>query len=515
MISTLTPGQRLRQAIFFAPLLLPVFVAMFLGGVFIGRANTDSFTIVLTGALCFVIFSTIVMGVNWRFGLYSIFFFIMFDRLLGIGETGTLNATKVAIGLTSIFLATAIANNQLPRWWERMADPLPVTAIAFLLVCAFSVSFLYMPEYGWSFVTRRFNIAALLIIVMIAVTDRDVLHKCILWFVIGGIIIAILTTSEAFTGKPILEYAGKVPDPEGERNTLLEWGGKTRLIGPNGDPTFYGLAQSFPGVLVFALFFYYKKFWQKALLGIGFGFIVFNILASGSRGGALSFVAGCLTVFLLCPIKHKLTKATIATALIVGGLFLMVLLQLNVAANRIASPTTADVTIGWRFAMWQMCWEMFANHPLTGLGINSWGLHYHWYRIPGSPGNLQRPLNSFLQILQETGIFGIISYTLLYVFAAFSAFAAVFATRDRRLKFEATGIAGVVLGFFLFAGTSNVLENELYFLLFGLCGSAYFIARYERLYNVPLGSDRLGAPYYDQEIARLQRQQAAMYPPGS
>lgn len=515
MLTTISQGESLRRWIFFVILLTPIFLAQFVLGVFIGRANTPTFPLILSTAVITAIGLTVVMGLNWRLGFYSIMFFILFDRLLGLGETGTLNATKLAIALTSVFLVTAILNNQLPRWWERLADPLPLFGALFILLAIWSTAYMRYPEYGTNFLIRRTNVIALMVIVMIAISDRDIFHRSILWLLLGASIIAIITTSEVFVGKSILEMAGKANDPEGKLNTLPEFAGRTRMIGPSGDPTYYGLAQSGPGILAFAMLFYFRERWKRVLLGIGFAFIVFNIIGSGSRGGALSFAVGCATVFLLCPIKHKYSKFVMTGVALGLLLFGLAISDINVAANRIAAPGEASTVVNYRVVMWIMCWEMYADHPIMGMGVNSWFTAYDWYRLSGSSGEVIRPLNSFMQMLQETGVQGAVVYTMLYVFSAFSAILAALGTKDRRLKFQATALAGTVVGFFLFAGTSNVLENELYYLVFGLCGSSYMIYRSQRSQEHLLGSDCIRSPYNQARLDRLEAEQDAMYPVGT
>ncbi|MFG0330817.1 MAG: O-antigen ligase family protein [Phycisphaerales bacterium] len=516
MLTTQTPGIGRRQAIFFLFILGPVFLCMFILGVFMGRSNSDIFPIAVAAAIMFVIASIIVMGLNWRFGLYAIFFLVLFDRLLGFGETGSLNATKVAIGFTIVYLITAILNNQLPRWYERLVDPLPITAIAFALVSYMGMVYAFAPEWGMQLISRRINIAVLLLLIVIGVTDRDVFHKCMLWLVIGGTIVALITTSEAFTGRSVLEMMGKAPDPEGRLNTTPMYGQKVRFIGPSGDPPFYAVAQSFPGVIAFGYFFYYRKWWQKALLAFAIAIIVFNILGTGARGGVLAFVAGCGVVFTLCPIRNKLPKIALSIVILVGGVIGLLLMDTSVAVNRIADPTQAAGVVDYRTAMWNMCWEMYEDRPVTGMGLNSWGINYEYYRSIGSSGRPLRPLNSFMQMLQESGVQGAFIYCLLYLFAAISAGCAALGTHDRRLKFESAAIFGVIFGFFVFAGTSNVLENELYFLAFGLCGAAYNVYRLEAQGRADIGSrDLMTIGYRYRWLEALEARQNAMYPPGS
>lgn len=514
MQAVLEKSTNRRQMLFFALLVTPLFMLMFVVGAISSALISNTLPIILAVALIGIIICVVTFGINWRIGLYALMFFILWDRWLLISERGNLNATKIIIGLTIIFMATAIVNRELTRWWEKLIDPLALVGICYVLITIVSLIWTHFPEIAGEFVQRRLNVIVLLLLLMVAITDRDILHKAMLFFMIGGIVTATIALSELFLGKSILEIIGRASE-ELQKNTLGGFGDRLRIVGPSGDPTFWGLAISAPGVLMFGMFFYYKEWWKKVLLGGGVGIVLLNILSTGARGGALSFIAGCATVVLFCPIKHKVTKLVISGGLLVLITVGTILISANAAATRIADPTRASDTVDFRVANMYAVWDMYETHPFTGTGVNSFQLHYPWYRLPGSDGKPLKPHNAFLQILVESGLLGALIYSLLYVAATLSVACAAFSTHDRRLKFEATALFGTMFGFFLFAGTSNVLENELYFLVFGLCGATYHVARQEHFVWRKLGKDFLKPEYKHYDTAQLVAEQNAKYPRGT
>ena len=517
MLTSISRGQHTRQALFIGLLFVPIFALMFLAGFFAGRSNEVIFPIAVAVAIMSIIGLLVTMGLNWRLGLYAIFYFVLWDRLTAFGETGNMSMTKVCIGLTVIFLFTAIFNNQLPGWYRRLADPLALLSFLYVAMAFASLAVARFPaEYGLEYVQRRFFIAVLLCMIIVAVKDRETFHRCVLALVIGGTMVAIATTSEAITGVGLLERLGRSnPERGSGLNTLQSYGGRFRLVGPSGDPPFYSLAQSLPGVLVFALLFYYREWWKKALLFVALGFIVFNIMGTGSRAGALAFAAGATMVFVLCPIKHRLSKAILFAAVGYLALTALVVLDTGVAADRIASPGEASRTMTYRTAMWQMAVDMWTDNPLVGVGTNGWFVYYHDYRIPGASPEFLRTHNAFLQLLAENGPIGVAVYLLINLFAIVSAFCAALATHDRRLKFEAMAFAACTVGFFLFAGSSNVLENELYFLVFGMCGASYHVYKSERLRPESVGDDRVEYAPKWRRLTFLKHRQNQMFPPGT
>ncbi|MGB9857719.1 MAG: O-antigen ligase family protein [Dictyoglomaceae bacterium] len=67
-----------------------------------------------------------------------------------------------------------------------------------------------------------------------------------------------------------------------------------------------------------------------------------------------------------------------------------------------------------RIYIWKSAWKMFLDHPITGIGVGTFGLAYPSYKLPQShiettPFAHNLPLN----LLAETGILGFLSFTIL------------------------------------------------------------------------------------------------------
>lgn len=480
MLTTLTPGTRIRQWVFLFLLIAPLFVTLFLVGVLFGRFPDWRFHLLLSGSVLLVISSVVFVGLNWRIGLYLVMFFVLWDRVLGLGQTGSLNATKLAIAMTVLYLLAAILAGQVPGWAKRLLDPLALVGAMFVIVSLMSLPFMPYPEIAIDLLLRRFNVVLLSILMIVAIQDRAQFHRAILWLVVGGALVGLATTSEAFTGVGLLERLGKSdPNIGSGRNTLQVYRGTIRLIGPSGDPNFYSIAQALPAVIAFGLFFYYRETWKKILLAFAQGVFIFNILGTGSRSGALAYLVGVFAVFFMCPVKNRVTKAAIASGLVFLGVAGLLAMDTGIAFERITSPGEASEPIEHRVSLWQMSLDMFYDKPAVGAGTNAFAVNYQNYRVPGSQDRALRPHNTYMQLLCENGIQGVVVYLMFYVTAFLSAICTALGTRNVRLKFETMALAALMLGFFVFAGTSNVLENELFFLVFGLCAASYNIYRAE------------------------------------
>ncbi|MFX7257629.1 O-antigen ligase family protein, partial [Acinetobacter baumannii] len=65
--------------------------------------------------------------------------------------------------------------------------------------------------------------------------------------------------------------------------------------------------------------------------------------------------------------------------------------------------------------IWQVAWQAFKEHPLTGIGANRFGLYYLEHRPP----NALEPAaphahNLFLNLLAETGLLGTAAFLILW-----------------------------------------------------------------------------------------------------
>ena len=68
-----------------------------------------------------------------------------------------------------------------------------------------------------------------------------------------------------------------------------------------------------------------------------------------------------------------------------------------------------------RLYMWEVGWEMFKDHPLTGIADSHIREIYETYKKPEFQGEGVHLHNNFIMILATTGIFGFISYQNIFI----------------------------------------------------------------------------------------------------
>ncbi|MCO5175609.1 MAG: O-antigen ligase family protein [Thermomicrobiales bacterium] len=233
-----------------------------------------------------------------------------------------------------------------------------------------------------------------------------------------------------------------------------------------------------------------KLLWSSAifaLLGGSAAVMLLGVLISFSRGAWLGVAAG-LAVSGLLALRHRVVLV-IAAAPIVTLLGLLVLASIAPASltDRLASiadearpfnaasiPITPEnFAVVERMAHWQAGWNMFEDHPLTGVGIGNFNARYPDYFVRTefrySQGHAH---NYYIHTLAETGMIGLVLYlTLAGSFLILAAMVAVRST-DLMARFVAIGAAGTMTAVYV----HNVFE-DLHVLNLGiLISSAWALA---------------------------------------
>jgi O-antigen ligase len=144
---------------------------------------------------------------------------------------------------------------------------------------------------------------------------------------------------------------------------------------------------------------------RRAFLLISTGLSIYLILASGSRGAALSLVVfGAIAPFLR---RHRTIASFAPAVILLVATALLFQLTHPSAQARFRDTTLEDRTATWSFAL-----ELFRSHPLTGVGLGGYG----YYEI--APGHRTFPHNVFLEYLTEAGILGSLPIMILISMAA-------------------------------------------------------------------------------------------------
>ena len=130
-----------------------------------------------------------------------------------------------------------------------------------------------------------------------------------------------------------------------------------------------------------------------------------NSVLSYTRGSWVGMVIGFVLLSILYNIKLLIPVAAIVPL----SFFVPKLWQRIMSIFDLKS-----LTIGERFILWKTGYMMFKEHPILGVGNGNYNFRYRDYVVKYPELYLDRPLysvhNSYLKVLAETGILGIISF---------------------------------------------------------------------------------------------------------
>lgn len=138
------------------------------------------------------------------------------------------------------------------------------------------------------------------------------------------------------------------------------------------------------------------------------------ILFNGTRG---AWITLAIVLPLAVLMYYKASKRIILYVLVAFAAFGLLLHTVPALNTRMA--TLADKSYqsnSERLLMWNSAWQMFVDHPLTGVGLGVYAQRYQAEYI--SPQAVERGQghahNNFLQMLAETGMVGFMAFCFMF-----------------------------------------------------------------------------------------------------
>lgn len=192
-------------------------------------------------------------------------------------------------------------------------------------------------------------------------------------------------------------------------------GGRSQVLGPEGSfiegNTEIGLALNMVLPLLVFLRREESRPWLRHLLLATFGFSIFAILGTYSRGAFL----GLAVVLLLLVLKSRaklMAGFLVAAALIVAGSILPPQWFERMETMRTYEE---DNSARGRIAAWHVAYRIGLDRPLLGAGFSPFTEEMYLRYYPDAPGIGADAHNIFLQVLAEHGFTGLALYAALVV----------------------------------------------------------------------------------------------------
>ncbi|GAB4543966.1 MAG: O-antigen ligase family protein [Anaerolineae bacterium] len=189
---------------------------------------------------------------------------------------------------------------------------------------------------------------------------------------------------------------------------------------------------------------------------VAFGLMLAALYASQSRGAWLGFIAALAAIGLVRGGRTAAWLVFLVAALALAGamgafhsLPPTIVQRFNEALTALSIPdiATAEVTDAnfaaiERLAHWQAALDMWRDHPWLGVGFGNYPVVYPAYAIGRWRDALGHAHNYYLNVAAETGLAGLMAYTLFWLFAFGLGWMAVRRSRgiDRALAAGSVGV---------------------------------------------------------------------------
>ncbi len=444
-------------------------------GAFIGLVWAVNFKL----GIALVIITTLVAVdlYGLQRAMLPVFFAIPFERLGKLGPESVMTWAKLLIAVLIVAWVVHLLIEKDPRPTDVLFHS-PLFLLATLSLGLSFLSVLNAREYAmfWAQTLRRVNNFILFILIATIVDSATLVRRLLVVFLLAYFFVGLTVMYEIDTGKPILEAVwGEKAGAFDEYSLKAE---EFRVGGPSGDPDFLAVSVILPGLLAATLFFEpISRLIKVALVLPVMLMMLVTMLATGSRGGLLALIIGAGIFWLLTPMRYKVLIPVVAIVLVVGLVALLSVTGTS-SAERF-SGEAGGKSLVYRLGWTKMAIMMIHDHPWVGVGTGHFPMQYNRYSrtVPTVPRQSHWTHNSFLQMWAENGLFALVVYLGIYLAAAMAMVKVIATTTDPALRRLAVLMLSAVCGYFEFAGTSNVLENENYWIVFALVTVISALAR--------------------------------------
>ena len=332
-------------------------------------------------------------GTVFSYGLLLLFFLLLYSQLPLL--VPALQAIRIVYVVGGAAVLTVFIERMLSqRGWE-FVWPESHLLLAFLAAAALSCFTALWMHYAVDNTLDFIKAVALYFVILHSVNSGQRLQRLLWFMVLGGLFPAIGALQIYFQGE------------------LVE--GRASWVGIFANPN--ELAYSL--VILIPLAAYLATEVPRrmaALLWVIIAVYMAAVYVTFSRGGMI----GLLAVLALVSLRRSraLTRALMLVLLAAS----LVLITQGWSREAGFTQLGKDSTLQERLATMQAGLAMFADHPISGVGVGCSVIAWPLYAPPGFyAGRWLVIHNTFVQVLSETGIAGFLPFTLLLGAALYDA----------------------------------------------------------------------------------------------
>jgi O-antigen ligase len=403
------------------------------------RFGGDNGPYILLGALLAVAAAAAIL-LQWRLGALLLVAALPFEVVIKFGSAAS--GMKALALLTFVSLALALLTDQ--KLFERFArlwqQPLALAVLAFVLWI--SASILWASAKGEALRATTSFLGLLGLVVVIGLLERR--YLVLVW--------AALALSAALS----VPAGYLLPVPEGSDMAV------TGRFGPGGaGPNSYACLVAI--ALLVAYFGLPRR--HRTIAYLLLPVFLYGIFATGSRTGAIALVATPLLALFVPRLAARLGWRLLPMYAVGAGAIAMILLVFpsvgEPALERIMTLSQVESEETWtgRWDNWQGALDVFASHPISGVGAGNYAeaamdysetVQEHSVRKDKLSGATH---NVVLSVATQLGLVGLILYAGVLFFA--------FKTAVPISQKEDLG-TGILLGLIvaMIAGMAQPWEND-------------------------------------------------------
>lgn len=319
---------------------------------------------------------------------------------------------------------------------------------------------------------------------------REYFEKSIFWVVIAGFVVGMLGILELIIGQPLYWALDNRSLFMADVSEVILNAHAGRINGLVGDAPFHGIY-----MVVVACLTMYKLSTASSRRGrYGFGIILFvaiiNVLLSASRGAVLALALAFLVMWIFLEIRRKWSILAGLALTVILITLATVLIMPEMSTERLYSFEGRGLqTAEMRLSHIPVALNMFFDHPLIGTGPDGFVINYNRYARRFTSNAYQaitmKTHNTFLQILAEYGLIGMILLAALYMLTMKRLWTVVCTPSDQGMKHLALALLGALVAYLFFLFTSNVLVIKNLWMVIALSQCLYTLYEYEQVKLAP------------------------------
>jgi probable O-glycosylation ligase (exosortase A-associated) len=354
--------------------------------------------------------------------VYMILSYLRFEET--VPALGNLHLTRLlAIALIVVWAIRAASTKSKLYLQEKGL----ILLYLFFLMLAFSIPFSFWPTKSFNTFVDMLKILVFTII-FIHLLDSQKKLKSFIW------VFLIVNGFLAFNA--IKDFILLGPTAV---STRIGGGGEGFL----GDANDFALALNVALPFTSYLFLSEKKKVLKFIFLLFLILFTLGIISTASRGG---FITLFIVFFYLILKSKKKLVGIFSIVLILISIFFFAPREYWERQMTITSYQQDESAMG-RIHAWEAGAKMFADRPLSGVGVGAYEVAYG-VKYGGKSGPWFAPHNTYIQISAETGIFGILFYLGLIFYIYKQSTLLIKNTREGSyLKSISFGLKGALLAY--------------------------------------------------------------------